>query len=69
VTANLNVTYLKPTPLGQELFLRAAVKELTPKKAIVRCALYAGENECVQAEVVAVRVPSDRLNQERKRAK
>jgi acyl-coenzyme A thioesterase PaaI-like protein len=63
VTANLNVTYLKPTPLGDELFLQARIKALTSRKAIVRCSLFAGEDECAQAEVVAVRVPSDRLKQ------
>ncbi|RUA00030.1 MAG: PaaI family thioesterase [Deltaproteobacteria bacterium] len=63
VTANLNVTYIKPTPLGNELFLRARIKELTPKKAIVHCSLYAGGDECDRAEVVAVRVPPDRLKQ------
>jgi acyl-coenzyme A thioesterase PaaI-like protein len=58
VTANLNVDYLKPTPIGLELTLRARVKELGPRKAIVTCALYAGETETVYGQVVAVRVPS-----------
>lgn len=61
VTGNLNVRYLKPTPLGHELFLRARIKTLTDKKGIVACSLYADSEECVQAEVVAIRVPPDRL--------
>ena len=58
VTANLNVDYLKPTPIGVELLLRATIKELTPKKAIVTCSLFAGEIETARGQVVAVRVPS-----------
>lgn len=58
VTANLNVDYLKPTPIGVELVLRARIEELTPKKAIVTCSLYAGDTETVRGRVVAVRVPS-----------
>jgi acyl-coenzyme A thioesterase PaaI-like protein len=58
VTANLNVDYLKPTPIGVELVLRARIEELTPKKAIVACSLYASETETVRGRVVAVRVPS-----------
>jgi acyl-coenzyme A thioesterase PaaI-like protein len=58
VTGNLNVNYLKPTPMGVELMLRARIKELTPRKAIVTCSIYAGEAECVRGEVVAVRVRS-----------
>ena len=58
VTGNLNVTYLKPTPLGVELVIRSRMKELFPKKAIIVSSLYAGEEECVRGEVIAVRVKS-----------
>lgn len=58
VTGNLNVTYGKPTPIGVELTLRARIKELYPRKAIVTCSLFAEGVECVTAEVVAVRVES-----------
>lgn len=58
VTANLNVDYLKPTPIGTELILRAHIKELTAKKAIVICSLVAADEETVRGQVVAVRVPS-----------
>ncbi len=61
VTGQLNVTYLKPTPLGVELVIRARVKELTPRKAIISSSVYAGETECVRGEVVAVRVPARQL--------
>jgi acyl-coenzyme A thioesterase PaaI-like protein len=55
VTANLNVSYLAPTPMGRELVLRARVKELHERKALITCTLSAGELTCVTAEVVAVR--------------
>lgn len=58
VTANLNVNYLKPTPIDVPLTLRTRIQQLTPRKAIVACTVYAGELETVRAEVVAVRVPS-----------
>lgn len=61
VTANLNVSYHKPTPIGTELTLKARIKELKPRKAIVTCSLYADGVECVTAEVVAVRVESRAL--------
>jgi len=55
VTGNLNVTYLKPTPMGVELLLRAKVKEMGERKTIVTCSLYADDLECARGEVVAVR--------------
>ncbi|MFW5691932.1 MAG: PaaI family thioesterase [Chloroflexota bacterium] len=58
VTGNLNVTYLKPTPHGVDLTLRARVKEMTERKALVICSLYAGDEETVRGELLAVRVPS-----------
>jgi acyl-coenzyme A thioesterase PaaI-like protein len=61
VTGNLNVSYLKPTPLDGEIVLRARMKELFPQKAIITCSVYAGDEECVRGEVVAVRVKSRAL--------
>ncbi len=61
VTGNLNVSYLKPTPMGVELVLKAKVTELHPKKAIVTCSIYADGEETVRGEVIAVRVKSRAL--------
>ena len=58
VTASLQVDYLKPTPTGVTLELRARVEELGARKAIVRCSLRAGTLETVRGRVVAVRVAS-----------
>jgi len=40
VTATPKVKYLHPTPIDTELVLRAHVKELHEKKAIVACSVY-----------------------------
>ncbi|RMG78853.1 MAG: PaaI family thioesterase [Chloroflexi bacterium] len=58
VTGNLNVSYLKPTPIGVELVLRSRVKALHERKAIITTSLYADGVETVRGETVAVRVPS-----------
>lgn len=56
-TGSLQVTYLKPTPIHEPVVLRARVKEMGKKKAIVTCSLFARGEECARGEVVAVRVP------------
>jgi len=60
VTGNLSVSFLRPTPINTELLLRARIKELKEKKAVVACSLYAGGEECAKAEVIVVRVLSRR---------
>ncbi|MDQ7027371.1 MAG: PaaI family thioesterase [Anaerolineae bacterium] len=58
VTANLNVSFKQKTPTGTELVLRATIKELTAKKALVMTEIWAHDVLCVVGEVVAVRVSS-----------
>jgi len=58
VTASLRVDYLKPTPLGPELELRARVTLGTERKAVVAVTLSANGEITVRAEVVAVRIPA-----------
>lgn len=58
VTGNLNVTFIRPTPIDTELVLRAQVKQLLEKKAIVTCYLSASDQKCARGKVVAVRVAS-----------
>ena len=58
VTANLNVSYLKPTPIGAELVLRSRVEGMSEKKAVITTSVYADGVECARGDVVAVRVPS-----------
>lgn len=56
VTGTLHVVYLQPTPIEAQLHLRTQVKELTPRKAVLATVLSANDQECVRAEVIAVRV-------------
>jgi acyl-coenzyme A thioesterase PaaI-like protein len=41
VTAQLNVSYLKPTPLGPELEIRGRVREATARKTLVEVTVLA----------------------------
>ncbi|MFQ5944451.1 MAG: PaaI family thioesterase, partial [Anaerolineales bacterium] len=57
-TASLQISYLNPTPIHEPVILRARVKETKGKKTVVSCSLYAREEECARAELLAVRVPT-----------
>lgn len=57
VTAALRVDYLKPTPHGPPLELRARVRELTARKAVVDVELLAEGVLTARGEVVAVPLP------------
>lgn len=58
VTGALHVDYLKPTPLGVPLVLRARAAEMGRRKVVVRVRLLAGEVETAKGEVVAVALPA-----------
>jgi len=58
VTASLRVDFLRPTPLGPELLLRATPAEVGERKIVVEVSLSAGGLECARAHVVAVRAPA-----------
>jgi acyl-coenzyme A thioesterase PaaI-like protein len=55
VTGNLNVSYLRPTPIDAELALRSWVKSYHERKVVVQCEVSAGKTICAKGEVVAVR--------------
>ena len=57
LTASLHVNYLKPTPLGEPLELRASVKEVKGRKVVVATRLSVRGEICATGEVVAVQVP------------
>lgn len=57
LTASLHVDYLKPTPLGIELEVRARVKELKERKVVIEEWILANGVITVRGEVVAVQVP------------
>ena len=56
VTANLNVNYIRPTPMNRELMLKAHIVETKGRKIIVSCTLVADDMECAHARVTGVRV-------------
>lgn len=56
VTANLSVSYLKPTPIDQPLQLRAKIIRAEGRKAWVRCTLSASGQICAEGEVLGIRV-------------
>ena len=57
VTASLQVDFLKPTPLGVELELRARAEEVGERRVTVRVKVHAAGDVVVRGEVVAVRMP------------
>ena len=57
VTASLKVEYLKPTPLGPELVIRARAVEVGARKVRVQVTVTASGIVTATGEVVAVRMP------------
>ena len=58
VTASLNVTYLKPTPLGPELEIRARVLSQGERKVTVQATVFAEGQITAKGEILAVRMPA-----------
>ncbi len=58
VTAALRVDYLRPTPLGPELVVRARVREASEKKVVVDATVSVGGAVTARGEAVAVRMPA-----------
>ena len=56
VTASLNISYIKPTPIRAELVLRARLVKLEGRKAWVHCTLSAEGEVCAVGEVLGIRV-------------
>jgi len=61
VTAALHVDYLRPTPLGVLLELRARAEEIKERKVVVAATLSANGAVCARGRVVAVRMPEDMM--------
>ncbi len=57
VTASLHVDFLRPTPLGPELELKAWVKEHRGRKIVVEVEIWALDQLRVRGEVVAAPMP------------
>lgn len=59
VTANMNISYLKPAPVDRPIELRATISKLEGRKAWVHCTLSAGGQVCAKGEVLGIRVTWD----------
>jgi acyl-CoA thioesterase FadM len=57
VTGSLKVDYLKPTPLGVPLEVRAKVKEIKGRKVVMEAWLSALGEVCARGEVIAIQAP------------
>ena len=57
VTGSLHVEYVRPTPLGVPLEVRARVKEIKGRKVVMTATLSAQGEVCARGEVVAVQMP------------
>jgi acyl-coenzyme A thioesterase PaaI-like protein len=56
VTRNLTIAYLKATPIGEPLELRARIIKMEGRKAWVSCTLSARGEACATGEVLGIRV-------------
>ncbi len=63
VTGSLLVDYLKPTPLGPDIEIRAKVEEIKGRKTVILATVSVDKVVTATGRVVAVRMP-DRLREE-----
>jgi acyl-coenzyme A thioesterase PaaI-like protein len=61
VTGNLNVRYLRPTPIDTDLELRATVREIKGRKTIVDVTLSVRGELCATGEVIAFEMPDEMI--------
>ncbi len=59
VTANMNINYRRPTPLGKPLELRASIQKVQGRKTFLTCTLSCERQVCAEADVLAVRIHRD----------
>jgi acyl-coenzyme A thioesterase PaaI-like protein len=59
VTASLKVDFLKPTPLGPVLELRARTREISGRKVVLDITVTANSLQTARGEAVCVRMPED----------
>ena len=57
VTANLNVDFLAPTPMGETLVARGTIVEVKEKKVVVDIVVSASGKPCAKGRVIAVKMP------------
>jgi acyl-coenzyme A thioesterase PaaI-like protein len=59
VTASLKVDYIKPTPVGKELEIRATVQEIKGRKVTLTATVSASGDVTAKGEAVMVMIPDD----------
>lgn len=59
VTASLKVDYMKPTPIGTELEVRAKVLEIKNRKVILSAIVIAAGVTTAKGEAIMVQLPED----------
>src|SRR6185503_19170953 len=64
VTASLTVDFLRPTPLGPQLVLRARPSQVGDRKVVLDVGVFADDVQCARGKVIAVRAPSTMVRQE-----
>ncbi len=57
VTASLKVDYIKPTPVGEELEIRASVREVKERKIMLHATVSAAGSVTAKGEAVMVMMP------------
>ena len=57
LTANLNLNYRRPTPMGVDLELRAHIKEVTDRKVLMELSLIAEGQVTVEGSMLSVLLP------------
>ena len=62
VTASLRIEYLRPTPLGPELEIRARAVEVGERKVVLHATVTANGTVTATGEVVAVRMPDSMMS-------
>jgi len=62
VTGNLNVDFLKPTPMGVTIIARGTIREQTHKKVIVDIVLSSNGVAVAKGHVIAVKMPDSMLS-------
>lgn len=66
VTASLKVDYMKPTPAGVELHVRASVVEIKNRKVVLTATVTADGILTAKGEAVMVQLPDDAWQTEKK---
>ena len=61
LTASLHVDYLRPTPLGEPIVVKAVAREIKGRKVIISATLSVNGEVCAKGEVVAVQIPDHML--------